>query len=312
MTRQQRRASVSAGRSSEGIPHRAPTPHDSSGHLPAVNSRSCPGIALQSPSPSSQSPLGHPSLSRYVVLWEGLSAWFSFHAAGHGCAAALSRSLRCQPSVLNSLPDGGSVPPAPPAVSGAGLVLLSLLLLPPSCTLPGFAWIWTFLSGGQGRLPALSWRPVRSSASDGVFHGCASLRGAALQSTHPAPILSSWFPFLLQTELPRWDQGVEEVFKVFLQRNSASKATGFICKLSSHLGFPLTQSVKNQPAVQETLVRSLGQEDPLKKEMATHSSILVWRSPWTEEPGGLQSMGSKRVGHHWATEISLHFTSHSI
>ena len=110
MTRQQRWASVSAGRSSEGIPHRAPTPHDSSGHLPAVNSRSCPGIALQSPSPSSQSPLGHPSLSRYVVLWEGLSAWFSFHAAGHGCAAALSRSLRCQPSVLNSLADGGLDP----------------------------------------------------------------------------------------------------------------------------------------------------------------------------------------------------------
>ena len=83
---------------------------------------------------------------------------------------------------------------------------------------------------------------------------------------------------------------MEEVFKVFLQRNSASKATGFICKLSSHLGFPLTQSVKNQPAVQETLVRSLGQEDPLKKEMATHSSILAWRIPWAEEPGRLQSM----------------------
>ena len=45
------------------------------------------------------------------------------------------------------------------------------------------------------------------------------------------------------------------------------------------------------------LVRSLGQEDPLEKEMATHSSILAWRIPWTEEPGGLQSMGSQRVGH---------------
>ena len=55
--------------------------------------------------------------------------------------------------------------------------------------------------------------------------------------------------------------------------------------------------VKNLPAVQETLVRSLGWEDPLDKEMATHSSILVWRIPWTEEPGGLQSMGSPRVGH---------------
>ena len=51
----------------------------------------------------------------------------------------------------------------------------------------------------------------------------------------------------------------------------------------------------------ETWVRSLGQEDSLEKEMATHSSILAWRIPWTEEPGGLQSTGSQRVGHDWAT-----------
>ena len=49
--------------------------------------------------------------------------------------------------------------------------------------------------------------------------------------------------------------------------------------------------------MRETQVQSLGQEDPLEKEMATHSSILAWRIPWTEEPGGLQSMGSQRVGH---------------
>ena len=49
-------------------------------------------------------------------------------------------------------------------------------------------------------------------------------------------------------------------------------------------------------------VWSLGQEDPLEEEMATHSSILAWRIPWTEEPDGLQSMGSQRVGHVWATE----------
>ena len=53
----------------------------------------------------------------------------------------------------------------------------------------------------------------------------------------------------------------------------------------------IAQSVKNLPAMQETWVRSLGQEDPLEKEMATHSSILAWRIPGTEEPGGLQSMG---------------------
>ena len=52
---------------------------------------------------------------------------------------------------------------------------------------------------------------------------------------------------------------------------------------------------------QEMLVQSLGQDDPLEKEIATHSSILAWRIPWTEEPGGLQSMGSHRVGHDKAT-----------
>ena len=53
---------------------------------------------------------------------------------------------------------------------------------------------------------------------------------------------------------------------------------------------------KNLSAMQETQVRSLGQEDPLEKEMETQSSILAWTIPWTEEPGGLQSMGSQRVG----------------
>ena len=59
----------------------------------------------------------------------------------------------------------------------------------------------------------------------------------------------------------------------------------------------VAQTVKNLPAMEEAQFRSLGQEDPLEKEMATHSSILDWRIPWTEEPGGLQSMGSQRVGH---------------
>ena len=57
----------------------------------------------------------------------------------------------------------------------------------------------------------------------------------------------------------------------------------------------MARTVKNLPAMQETLVQSLGQEDPLEKGMATHSSILAWRIPWTEEPGGLQSMGLQRV-----------------
>ena len=59
----------------------------------------------------------------------------------------------------------------------------------------------------------------------------------------------------------------------------------------------VAQLVKNLTAVQETQVCSLGWEDPLEKEMATHSSIPAWRIPWTEEPAGLQSMGSQQVGH---------------
>ena len=68
-------------------------------------------------------------------------------------------------------------------------------------------------------------------------------------------------------------------------------------KLEEHWASLVAQSIKNLPAMQETQVQSLGWEDPLEKGMATHSSILAWRIPWTEEPGELQSMGLQRVGH---------------
>ena len=65
-----------------------------------------------------------------------------------------------------------------------------------------------------------------------------------------------------------------------------------LLRYNSHImGFLMAQRVKNLPAMQETQVQFLGQEDPLEKEMATHSSILAWKIPWTEESGGLQSMG---------------------
>ena len=67
--------------------------------------------------------------------------------------------------------------------------------------------------------------------------------------------------------------------------------------LNSSWFLPVAQMVTNLPAMWETWVRSLGWEDPLEKGMATHSSILAWKIPWTEEPGGLQPMGSQRVGH---------------
>ena len=61
--------------------------------------------------------------------------------------------------------------------------------------------------------------------------------------------------------------------------------------------FLVAQMIKHLPTMQKTGVQSLGQEDPLEKEMAPHSSTLAWKIPWTEERGGLQSMGSQRVGH---------------
>ena len=66
----------------------------------------------------------------------------------------------------------------------------------------------------------------------------------------------------------------------------------------------VVQTVKLVPAKQKNWVRSLGREDPLQKEMATHSSTLAWKIPWTEEPGRLRSMGSEKVGHGWATSLS--------
>ena len=69
----------------------------------------------------------------------------------------------------------------------------------------------------------------------------------------------------------------------------------YVC-LYIHMSL-VAQTVKNLPAMQEMRVRSLDQEDPLEKEMVTHSSIFAWRSPCTEEPGGLQSIGWQRVGH---------------
>ena len=75
-----------------------------------------------------------------------------------------------------------------------------------------------------------------------------------------------------------------------------------LCSLSKHVfcgawASLVAQTVKCLPTMRETWVRSLGREDLLEKEMATHSSVLAWKIPWMEEPGRLQSMGSQRVGH---------------
>ena len=70
-----------------------------------------------------------------------------------------------------------------------------------------------------------------------------------------------------------------------------------LSQLATNRASLVAQTVKNLPAMQEIQVQSLGWDDPLEKGMAAHSSVLAWRVPWTEEPGGLQSIGSQRVGH---------------
>ena len=84
----------------------------------------------------------------------------------------------------------------------------------------------------------------------------------------------------------------------FIIRTFVGKVKSLLFNMLSRLVTSLVaQRLKSLPPMQETWVRSLGWEDPLEKEMATHSSILVWRIPWMEEPGRLQSTRSQRVGH---------------
>ena len=97
------------------------------------------------------------------------------------------------------------------------------------------------------------------------------------------------------------------IMQYIYKQNKINYAQIFIvCLICVEFSSLVAQMVKNLPAMQETIVWSLCWEDPLEKEMASHSSILAWRIPWTEKPGGLQSTGLQRVGHDWAT--SFHFT----
>ena len=99
----------------------------------------------------------------------------------------------------------------------------------------------------------------------------------------------------------------------------SSSVSGLGRSAGEGIGYPLqyswaslvAQMVKNLPAMWETRVWSLGWEGPLGKGMATYTSILAWRIPWTQEPGGLQSVGSQRVGHDWATNTHTHTHTHT-
>ena len=113
--------------------------------------------------------------------------------------------------------------------------------------------------------------------------------------------MSGWWVDLIQCK---------RIISAFWGPTSPSAKWWFSNQCTSYWASLVAQTVKNLPAMQETQVRSLGQEDPLVKGEVTHPSVLAWRIPWTEEPGGLQSMGLPRVGHDWATNTHTHTHTH--
>ena len=143
-------------------------------------------------------------------------------------------------------------------------------------------------------------------------------KGTGLKTTHFHFIwLGSLMPFLC-SGLPIWlvcrEKFTEYAFHIFLEFQINLifffwKGTHFIFTLKQVKRWVslVAQTVKSLPAVQETQVWSLAQEDPLEKKMSNHSSTLAWKIPWTEEPGRLQPMGSQRVRHDWAASFSLSF-----
>ena len=131
------------------------------------------------------------------------------------------------------------------------------------------------------------------------MHMSSPSRTSSHLLSHPSPLgcqrALGWVPFVTQ-QIP--------TCYLFTQGNDTTT-----------LGFPGGSAVKNLPAVQElqdTQVWSLGQEDPLEEFTATHSSILAWRIPWAEEPGGLQSIGLQRVRQDWSDLAHTATMEHSM
>ena len=130
---------------------------------------------------------------------------------------------------------------------------------------------WVCLPGFPGPPPLWGWKAVF------LLHPLSSMREASGRSL-PHPFSLSWILV------------------------GCSRPGGFRHIYVLPPGFPGGSAAKNLPTMQDSWIQSLGQKYPLEKEMATHSSVLCWRIPRTEEPGGLQSMGWQRVGHDWRTE----------
>ena len=113
------------------------------------------------------------------------------------------------------------------------------------------------------------------------------------------------FFFIFQTDKftlwdLKWVAQLSKIIELIMEKNGSRSPSFLTCRskiyLSRYQASLVAQRVKNPPAMRETWVQSLGWEDHLEEGMAIHSSILAWRMPWTEEPGGLQSLGSQRVG----------------
>ena len=134
----------------------------------------------------------------------------------------------------------------------------------------------------------------RAGEPAGLLMGCS-----ALGSHQSLLSLFSWVQHSLSA--PGFLQWARPRPLVFSLVNLWLLLAGFWLRACGSRDSLLAQVVKSLPAMRETLVWSLGQEDPLEKEPAAHSSILAWKTPWMEEPGGLPSMGLQRVGHDWAT-----------
>ena len=149
------------------------------------------------------------------------------------------------------------------------------------------------------------WEPLQfgSLVFDTAPLDCApmffSLRGCLRLKIH-----LFFHPVYFKGDSQKWDAVFFRYHQFLTVTNRNSITLLFTASHLLYSIFYLAQRLKCLPGMRETRVRSLGQEDPLEKEMAAHSSTLAWRVPWTEEPGRLQSMGLQRIGH-WAT--SLHF-----
>ena len=125
-------------------------------------------------------------------------------------------------------------------------------------------------------------------------------------SINPSSENSGWFPLGLTGLISLLSKGLSRVFSsTTVQKHQFFGAQPFLLSRTSLVA----QMVKRLSTMWETRVQALGWEDPLEKEMAIHSSTIAWKIPRTEEPARLQSMGSQRVGHNWATSLSLSLTS---